>query len=52
MNKVMLVTATLLALLTTACNTIEGLGQDINRAGNAISRAADNTRDRMHTDDR
>lgn len=37
-----------LAMLAGACNTMEGLGEDINRAGKAISRAADNTRDNMN----
>ncbi len=48
MNKIMLIILATLSCLTTACSTMEGLGQDINKAGNAISRAADNTRDKMH----
>ena len=47
MNKLMLIALAALTCLTAACSTMEGLGQDINKAGNAISRAADNTRDSM-----
>jgi predicted small secreted protein len=39
--------ATLALLSATACNTINGFGEDINSAGHAISRAADNTQTRM-----
>jgi len=35
-----LVAMSLLAILT-ACNTMEGLGQDVQRGGNAIEDAAD-----------
>jgi predicted small secreted protein len=48
MNKLILAALAMVACLTTACSTMEGLGEDINKAGNAISRAADNTRDKMH----
>lgn len=38
-----------LALLATlmACNTVAGVGEDINAAGRGISRTADNTKARM-----
>lgn len=29
------------AMMTTACNTIQGVGQDIESAGKAIEKAAD-----------
>lgn len=31
----------LMMLAVAACNTVEGLGRDLQSAGNAISRAAD-----------
>lgn len=34
-------------LAVCACNTINGFGEDINNAGRAISRAADNTQERI-----
>ena len=37
-------TATVFALGTTACNTIQGLGQDIESVGKAGERAIDYTR--------
>lgn len=39
----------LLALLlaTTACNTIEGAGQDIKKAGQAVSESAEEVRKKM-----
>ena len=30
----------LLAMLTTACNTVEGLGKDLKKGGEAIEKAA------------
>ncbi|HET8611879.1 MAG TPA: entericidin A/B family lipoprotein [Sphingomonas sp.] len=32
------------ALLTAACNTIEGAGKDVSSAGNAVANAADNSK--------
>lgn len=48
MNKQKLFLAALLALLmgvTTACNTIQGVGRDIESAGGAIEDAADGDND-------
>jgi len=39
-----------LALLS-GCNTVEGVGRDIERAGDAIQDEADDTRDRRDRDD-
>lgn len=30
-----------------SCNTVEGVGQDVKQAGDAISRTADKTRDEL-----
>ena len=37
--------------LLSACNTVEGVGRDLERAGNAIQDEADDTRDRRRRDD-
>jgi predicted small secreted protein len=40
-SKVMLATLVVFALVLTGCNTVAGAGKDIQRAGNAISNAAE-----------
>ena len=45
-----LVSAAGLTLLS-ACNTVEGVGRDIERAGDAIQDEADDTQDRRRRDD-
>ncbi len=37
--------------LLSACNTVEGVGRDIERAGDAIQDEADDARDRRRRDD-
>ena len=37
---------TLLGGMLSACNTVEGVGRDVERAGDAIQDEADDTRDR------
>ena len=37
---------TMLSSMVSACNTVEGVGRDIERAGDAIQDEADDTRDR------
>ena len=37
---------TMLSSMLSACNTVEGVGRDIERAGDAIQDEADDTRDR------
>jgi predicted small secreted protein len=39
------------AALLSACNTVEGVGRDLERAGDAIQDEADDTRDRRRRDD-
>ena len=42
MNRIIVLSAALVAtLLTSACNTIEGAGQDIQKGGRSVERAAD-----------
>ncbi|MGQ9370993.1 entericidin A/B family lipoprotein [Azospirillum sp. ST 5-10] len=36
-----------LALLLTACNTVEGIGQDVKAGGNAIERSASEVKSKM-----
>jgi entericidin B len=45
-----LVSAAGLTLLS-ACNTVEGVGRDVERAGDAIQDQADDVRDRRRRDD-
>ena len=40
MNKTVAFITLALAFLLAGCNTVKGVGQDIERAGNAIERAA------------
>lgn len=40
MRKILLMLC-LIAPLTTACNTLEGVGKDLSKAGEAIRKAAD-----------
>jgi predicted small secreted protein len=37
---------TSLSAMLTACNTVEGVGRDVERAGDAIQDGADDARDR------
>ncbi|ANN78574.1 entericidin [Bordetella flabilis] len=40
-SKMMLTTLVVFAMVLAGCNTIAGAGKDIQRAGNAISNAAE-----------
>jgi predicted small secreted protein len=40
-SKMMLATLVVFALVLTGCNTVAGAGKDIQKAGNAISNAAE-----------
>ncbi len=40
MKKTATLIALSLALLLAGCNTVQGVGQDLGKAGNAIQRAA------------
>ena len=39
-NKLTIALTTLALIALTACNTVEGIGQDLGKAGNAIEGAA------------
>lgn len=39
------------AVLLSACNTVEGVGRDLERAGDAIQDEADDAQDRRRRDD-
>jgi predicted small secreted protein len=47
MRKLMLSLRTLWVLLLTGCNTVEGMGRDIQGGGSAIEGAAKHTKDRL-----
>lgn len=40
MRKIVVLAAVAAALLTSACNTVEGLGRDVQAAGTAVTGAA------------
>ena len=40
MRKIAILAAVAAALLTSACNTVEGLGRDVQAAGTAVTGAA------------
>jgi entericidin B len=42
-----LIALCLMALALTSCNTVEGMGEDVSAAGNAMSDTADDTKDQM-----
>ena len=47
-GRIFALTALLLvALAVSGCNTVEGMGQDISAAGNAVSGTADDAKDQM-----
>jgi predicted small secreted protein len=44
MRKFLILCAAGAALLTSACNTISGMGKDVSSAGRAVSHTADDAR--------
>ncbi|ODS92690.1 MAG: entericidin [Comamonas sp. SCN 65-56] len=40
MTKIAVIFSVLLTLLLAGCNTVKGVGQDVQKAGSAIERAA------------
>lgn len=44
MRKVLILAAAAAALLTSACNTVSGLGQDMTAAGRAVTGTAEDAR--------
>ncbi len=48
MKHLMMVAAlSLMTLAATACNTFEGMGKDISKAGDALSDSAEKTKEKM-----
>lgn len=45
--KKLLLTAALSTFVLTGCNTVNGLGQDLTKAGSAISKAANGTKTKL-----
>ncbi len=45
--KKLLLTAALSTFVLTGCNTINGFGQDLRKAGNAISNTANGTKTKL-----
>ncbi|QXL85698.1 entericidin A/B family lipoprotein [Comamonas sp. NLF-1-9] len=41
MKKIAVLVPLFFAVLLAGCNTVKGMGQDVQKAGNAIERAAD-----------
>ncbi|MFZ3191910.1 MAG: entericidin A/B family lipoprotein [Moraxellaceae bacterium] len=47
-NSVQLATATLLtAVVLTGCNTVKGLGEDVQRGGEKVAQTAEQTQQKM-----
>jgi predicted small secreted protein len=44
MRKVVILVVTAAALMTAACNTISGVGKDVQAAGKAVTGAADDAK--------
>jgi predicted small secreted protein len=44
MRKLVVLAACAAAMLVAACNTVEGAGEDLNAAGNAVSDAANDAK--------
>lgn len=44
MRKLIVLAAAAAALLVTACNTVQGLGRDVQAAGKAVTSTADDVR--------
>lgn len=44
MRKVLVLIVSAAALITAACNTVEGVGRDLGAAGDAVAEAARETR--------
>ncbi|MFN7178697.1 entericidin A/B family lipoprotein [Hyphomonas sp.] len=51
MKRTILIAAAALSLVTlTACNTVKGLGQDLQAAGDAVAQASDDVRSHLLDD--
>ena len=47
MMKKVLVASMMLAFVLTGCNTFKGVGKDVSSAGNAVTKTAEKTSDRL-----
>ncbi|MFT4020675.1 MAG: entericidin A/B family lipoprotein [Acinetobacter sp.] len=45
--KKILLTSIALAVILTGCNTFRGVGQDVSKAGEAVSHTADKTQEKL-----
>ncbi|MCH2006477.1 MULTISPECIES: entericidin A/B family lipoprotein [Acinetobacter] len=47
MMKKILVASVMVAFVLTGCNTFKGMGQDVSKAGDAVSKTAEKTQNKM-----
>lgn len=47
MKKILTFTVLPLLLIIAACNTVKGVGKDVSSAGNAVTNAANDVKNRM-----
>ncbi|ENV80157.1 MAG TPA: entericidin, EcnA/B family [Acinetobacter ursingii] len=45
--KKILVASVMVAFVLTGCNTFKGMGQDVSKAGDAVSKTAEKTQNKM-----
>ena len=45
--KKILVASIMVAFVLTGCNTFKGMGQDVSKAGDAVSKTAEKTQNKM-----
>ncbi|MFW1812251.1 entericidin A/B family lipoprotein [Acinetobacter ursingii] len=47
MMKKILVASVMVAFVLTGCNTFKGMGQDVSKAGDAVTNTAEKTQNKM-----
>ncbi|WP_171429335.1 entericidin A/B family lipoprotein [Acinetobacter lactucae] len=47
MMKKVLSASVMVAIILTGCNTFKGFGQDVSKAGDAVTNTAEKTQDKM-----
>ncbi|MCH2016582.1 entericidin A/B family lipoprotein [Acinetobacter ursingii] len=47
MMKKILAASIMVAFVLTGCNTFKGMGQDVSKAGDAVSKTAEKTQNKM-----
>lgn len=47
MMKKILVASVMVAFVLTGCNTFKGMGQDVSKAGDAVTKTAEKTQNKM-----